>query len=142
MQIFSTQLHILPKDDKTHIEVSFDVPSGLKCLCVHTSYAPKYEYDEVSCIELIDRGLATQDVAQALTYEDKKRCIPLANHIAWSLNDGEKNLGTEHRHSPDQMHIISEKYSSNGFIPTSIRQGKWTMTASINGIVKIGRAHV
>ncbi len=134
-QIFSTQLHILPKDDKTHIEVSFDVPSGLKCLCVHTSYAPKYEYDEVSCIELIDRGLATQDVAQALTYEDKKRCIPLANHIAWSLNDGEKNLGTEHRHSPDQMHIISEKYSSNGFIPTSIRQGKWTMTASINGIV-------
>ncbi|MDE5756643.1 MAG: CehA/McbA family metallohydrolase [Clostridia bacterium] len=135
MKIYNTQLHILPKDDKTHIKVSFDVPSGLKRICVHTAYAPKFEYDELSCIESIDKGLATQDIAQVLTYEDKRRCIPLANHIAWSLHDGEKNLGTEHRHSPDQTHIISEKYSSNGFITAPIRQGKWTLTASINGIV-------
>ena len=135
MKIFATQLHILPKDDKTHINVSFDVPKGLRCLTVHTAYAPKYEYDEASCIELIDRGLATQDIALSLTYEDKRRCVPLANHIAWSLSDGEKNLGTEHRHNPDQTHIISERYASNGFIPTPIRQGKWTLTISINGIV-------
>ena len=135
MKIYTTQLHILPKDDKTHINVSFDVPKGLKCITVRTAYAPKYEYDEAACIELIDKGLATQDIAQDLTYEDKRRCIPLSNHIAWSLNDGEKNLGTEHRHSPDQTHIISQRYSSNGFIPTPIRQGKWILTASINGIV-------
>ena len=92
MRIFATQLHILPKDDKTHIDVSFDVPEGLKCLTVRAAYAPKYEYDEASCIELIDKGLATQDIAQDLTYEDKRRCIPLSNHRAWSLNDGEKNL--------------------------------------------------
>lgn len=135
MQIFGTQLHILPKDDKTHINVSFDMPDGLKRVCVHTAYAPKFEYDEASCIEAIDKGLATQDIALELTYADKRRCIPLKNHIAWSLHDGEKNLGTEHRHSPDQTHIISEKYSSDGFITTPIRQGKWTLTASINGIV-------
>lgn len=135
MKIYTTQLHILPKDDKTHINVSFGVPKGLKCLTVRTAYAPKYEYDEASCIEHIDNGLATQDIAQNLTYEDKRRCIPLSNHIAWSLSDGEKSLGTEHRHSPDQTHIISQKYASNGFIPAPIRQGKWTLTASINGIV-------
>ena len=135
MRLFATQLHILPKDDKTHINVSFDVPDGLKCLTVRTAYEPKYEYDEASCIEQIDKGLATQDIAQVLTYKDKRRCVPLANHIGWSLHDGEKSLGTEHRHSPDQTHIISQKYSSNGFMTTPIRQGKWTLTASINGIV-------
>lgn len=135
MKIFATQLHILPKDDKTHVNVCFDVPDGLKCLTVRTSYAPKYEYDEKSCIDLIDKGLAMQDIAQELTYEDKRRCIPLANHIAWSLHDSEKNLGTEHRHAPDQTHIISQSYASNGFLPTTIKQGKWTLTASINGMV-------
>lgn len=135
MKIFETKIHILPQDNETHVNVTFDVPDGLKCLTVRTSYSPKYQYEESACIRLIDEGLASQDVAQELTYEDKRRCIPLANHIAWSLCDGDKRLGTEHRHAPDQLHIISELYASNGFIPTPIRAGKWTLTASINGMV-------
>ncbi len=135
MKIFSEQLRISPSDDKTHIKISFDVPGGLKCLTVRTAYSPKYEYDEARCAELIDRGLESQDVARPLELEEKRRCVPLANHIAWSLDDGEKHLGTEHRHAPDQTHVISERYSSNGFMRTPVKSGKWTLTASINGIV-------
>lgn len=135
MDIFSSTLRILPKDNKTHVNVCFEVPQGLKCVTVRTAYAPKYEYDEEKCLRLIDEGLSKQDVAKPLSYEDKRRYVPLSNHIAWSLDDGEKMLGTEHRHKPDQTHTISEVYSSNGFIKTKPLGGKWTLTASINSIV-------
>ncbi|MDE5616830.1 MAG: CehA/McbA family metallohydrolase [Clostridia bacterium] len=135
MYIFSSTIRLLPKDNKTHVKVSFEVPDGLKTLSVRTAYSPKYEYDEEKCIRLIDEGLSKQDIAAPLTYEQKRRCIPLANHIAWSLDDGEKNLGTEHRHKPDQTHIISEVYSSNGFIKAKPLGGKWTLIASVNGMV-------
>lgn len=135
MRIFSTKLRILPKDSETHVSVSFDVPDGLKSVEVRTAYSPKYEYDEERCFELIEQGLASQDVTGKFTIGQKRRCIPLANHISWSLSDGEKWLGTEHRHCPDQKHIISEEYSSNGFIKAVPRGGKWTLIASINGLV-------
>ncbi|MDE6189299.1 MAG: CehA/McbA family metallohydrolase [Clostridia bacterium] len=135
MDIFSTSIRILPKDNKSHMSVEFEVPSGLKSLIVATSYSPKYEYDEKKCIELIDRGLSTQDLSKPLTYEQKRRCVPLANHIAWSLEDSEKLLGTEHRHNPNQVHTVSEVFSSNGFIKTRIVGGKWKLIASINNIV-------
>ena len=135
MRIFSTQLRILPKDNETHVSVSFDVPDGLKSIEVRTAYSPKYEYDEGRCFELIENGLVSQDVSGRFTVGQKRRCIPLANHISWSLSDGEKWLGTEHRHCPDQMHIISEEYSSNGFIKVAPKGGRWTLIASINGLV-------
>ncbi|MDE5991346.1 MAG: CehA/McbA family metallohydrolase [Clostridia bacterium] len=135
MDIFSSTIRILPKDNKTHVKVSFEVPQGLKRVTVRTAYAPKYEYDEEKCIRLIDEGLSTQDIAKRLSYEDKRRCVPLGNHIAWTLDDGEKLLGTEHRHKPDQTHVISEEFSSNGFIKTRPLGGKWTLIASINSIV-------
>ena len=135
MDIFSSTIRILPKDNKSHVKVCFEVPKGLKCLTVRTAYAPKYEHDENKCIRLIDEGLSKQDIAKPLAYEDKRRCVPLANHIAWSLDNGEKLLGTEHRHKPDQTHVISEVFSSNGIVKTKPIGGKWTLTASINSIV-------
>lgn len=135
MDIFSSTLKLYPKDNKTHIKVSFEVPDGLKTLTVRTAYSPKYEYDEEKCIRLIDEGLSKQDIAAPLTREQKRRCVPLANHIAWSLYDGEKTLGTEHRHKPDQTHTVSEVYSSNGFIKAKPLGGKWNLTVSVNGIV-------
>ncbi len=41
MKIFETKIHILPQDNETHVNVNFDVPDGLKCLTVRTSYSPK-----------------------------------------------------------------------------------------------------
>ncbi len=135
MDIFSSTLRLLPSDNKSHIQVKFSVPDGLKCLTVSTVYSPKYEYDEEKCIKKIDEGLSRQQLARPLGYQEKRRCVPLANHIAWSLDDSEKRLGTEHRHRPDQTHIISEIYSSNGFIRTQIKGGEWTLTVSVNSIV-------
>ncbi len=135
MRIFSTKLHILPKDSETHVSVNFDVPQGLKRLEVRTAYSPKYEYDLDRCFNLIESGLASQDAEKKFTLNEVQRCIPLANHIAWSLHDGQRWLGTEHRHAPDQRHIISEDFSSNGFVKTAVNGGRWTLTASINGLV-------
>ena len=135
MQIFHTKIKVLPEDLRSHIRVSFDVPEGLEYITVATFYSPKYEYDEKKCAALVRECLEKDAPYREFSYEEIRRNFPLANHIAWSLDDGEKQLGTEHRHKPDQVHVISEEYSSNGFIKTRVRAGKWTLTASINSIV-------
>lgn len=135
MQIFHTKVRVLPKDIRTHIKVKFNVPDNLSYITISTFYAPKYESDEKKCIAILDESLKKYAPYRKFSYEDMRMSLPLSNHIAWSLDDGEKNLGTEHRHKPDQVHIISEDYSSNGFVKTRIRAGEWTLTASINSIV-------
>lgn len=135
MQIFRTKVRVLPKDHRSHIKVKFNVPDNLSYITIATFYAPKYEYDENKCIDIIDKCLKKYAPYRQYSREEMRFNIPLANHIAWSLDDGEKPLGTEHRHKPDQIHIISEEYSSNGFIKTKVRAGEWTLTASINSIV-------
>ena len=135
MQIFHTKVRVTPDALRSHIQVKFSVPEGLEYLTVATFYSPKYEYDEKKCAKLVRECLEKYAPYREFSYEEIRRNFPLANHIAWSLHDGEKQLGTEHRHKPDQTHVISEKYSSNGFIATKVRAGKWTLTASINSIV-------
>lgn len=135
MQIFHTKVKVLPKDIRSHIKVKFSVPENLSYLAISTFYAPKFEHDEKKCIAIVDECLKKYAPYRQFSYDDMRRSLPLANHIAWSLDDGEKPLGTEHRHKPDQVHIISEDYSSNGFIKTKVRAGEWTLTASINSIV-------
>lgn len=135
MQIFHTKVKVLPKDLRSHIKVKFNVPENLSYITVSTFYAPKFEHDEKKCIAIVDECLKKYAPYRQFSYDDMRKSLPLANHIAWSLDDGEKPLGTEHRHKPDQVHIISEYYSSNGFIKTKVRAGEWTLTASINSIV-------
>lgn len=135
MQIFHTKVRVTPDALRSHVKVSFDVPEGLEYLTVATFYSPKYEYDEKKCARLVRECLEKYAPYREFSYEEMRRNFPLANHIAWSLDDGEKQLGTEHRHKPNQTHVISREYSSNGFVKTDVRAGKWTLTASINSIV-------
>lgn len=111
------------------------MPENLKRVTVATFYAPKYEYDEQKCMAFIDESIKKYAPYREFSYSEKRMNIPLANHIAWSLHDGKRLLGTEHRHKPDQVHIISENFSSNGFAKTKINAGIWTLTASLNSVV-------
>lgn len=135
MQIFHTKIRVTPDDLRSHVKVQFDVPDGMEYLTVATFYSPKYEYDEKKCAAFVGECLKKDAPYKEFSYDEIRRNFPLANHIAWSLHDGEKLLGTEHRHKPDQIHVISEEYSSNGFAKTKIHAGKWTLFASINSIV-------
>lgn len=121
-------------DRDRHITFGFEVPSGLHVLYVHTSYTPKFGTDTDYMRQQV-QACYVRAYGQEQSLERVEKCLPLGNHIAWSIDSPLGPLGTEHRANPDQEHTITPIWASSGFSPSPIHAGHWTITASINSVV-------
>ncbi|MGN0771929.1 MAG: hypothetical protein ACI4MI_05040 [Christensenellales bacterium] len=133
-KLFSKKFRITQQDQKSHIRIDFFVPEGFTKLVFCTSYSPKYEYDVERCRAFVQKcyinaGRQDFDKLTPSAY------MPLGNHISWSIDSPDGYIGTKHLSKPFQKHTISAQYSSSGFLPAPVIQGKWSVTASVNSIV-------
>ncbi len=134
-KIFEKLLRIYQKDMKSHIRIDFLVDKEYTKLVLKTYYCPKYDFDRDRATEHIHNCYIEAGRSEDFEQSIVDKALPLANHIAWSIDSPDAYLGTKHLSWAFQEHCISEQESSYGFLPSPIKAGKWTLTASTNAIV-------
>lgn len=134
-KLLEKTIKITEQDAKSHIRIDFFVPEGYQKLVINTSYSPKYEYDIDRCKAFVQKCYINADREGDFDSLPLSSYLPLANHISWSIDSPDGYIGTKHLSKPFQKHVISAEESSEGFLPTPIKSGKWSVTASINSIV-------
>ncbi len=140
---------VKPEQNKTNIYYYFDINEIFDNIEVFYSYSPKEIYNEEICYKYILDGLEhhakildniqygyTKTIRQRFL-ENWKQYIPLTNHITLSLDIDGEYIGALHNRKPEQYHIISSKISSNGFIPTKIKKGKWCIMLNIHSVIEL-----
>ena len=133
--LFEKTIKITEQDAKSHIRIDFFVPEGYQKLVINTSYSPKYEYDMDRCKAFVQKCYINAGREEDFDALPLSSYLPLSNHISWSIDCPDGYIGTKHLSKPFQKHMISADESSEGFLPTPIRSGQWSVTASINSIV-------
>lgn len=133
-ELFRKKIVATPADLNTHIDFELNVDDNYDTLTIITSYAPKCLYDKQSALLILKDFIIPQAPNQTFDNNTLSKYIPLKNHISWSISSPTKLIGTKHLSHQYQIHKISKISSSSGFEPCEISQGKWIITASINGL--------
>ena len=128
--------NISKEDTKRHINADFLVEKPYTRLIFDCSYTPKYLTDETIGLgmmrkEIVDAGYSNADYSD----EELLKCMPLANHISWSIDSPLGLVGTKHIHNPNQVLVVSNGGSTPGLKQTPIYEGRWAITASLNAIL-------
>ncbi len=126
----------LTRDDEfTHRKVEFSVPTDAKRIVVTARYTPKYLEDYAQAEPMIEACMRTQGQIERPDPADMRRCMPLSNHLSYSLDGPDGWLGTAHRHNPEQVLTVGAQ-ATEGFFDTPIlRAGDYALTISVNSIV-------
>jgi hypothetical protein len=124
------------EDSKTNRCIELSVPRdfwGLELLC---SYTPKKLQDRDEARRLVEAGLARYVPEKYLSqYGDWEQYLPVVSLITLSLDYEGVYLGCAHRHAQRQRHIISEEFSSPGFIRQAARSGAWRAVINVHAVV-------
>jgi hypothetical protein len=131
--LLNTEATFTNVDEYTHKRFWFDVPDGLRKLTVKFSFSP-FD-DNCKGIEEVINILKKDAPYYPYSFEEAKRFLPLRNHFGVSVDTPSGWGGSVHRHNPNQCHVISEEFASNGFFPTKITAGKWGISLALNAVV-------
>lgn len=123
------------KDMSTHRAIPFVVPEGAEKMRISVAYEPKYNYDEEYGLALIERSMTEQIGQPIMTKGEMRACLPIDNHLSFSLDSPQGAVGTAHRGDNVQEFEISETDANGGFYPTPVTAGKWTFTISSTCII-------
>ncbi|MEI8378416.1 MAG: hypothetical protein WCF95_07760 [bacterium] len=134
--IFAKEILLHPKDSKTNITLPFIIESDFERLEVHFSYAPKELKDKALSLEYINVGMKKYAPGDyRLGYKNSDEYLPVLSLITLSLDSPIGYIGCVHRHNPDQTHILSEKFSSPGFINQKPIKGTWQAVVNVHAVV-------
>lgn len=125
MIILEKEVRLTPENQKTNITFPFTLDCSAEKLLITYSYSPKILDDREKSIRLIERW----------TKDDTEKYLPLKNLVTLSLDSPDGFRGSAHRHAPEQKHIISESFSSNGFLKTKIKKGDWRISLNVHAVV-------
>ena len=116
-----------PADTKTDIPFSFECTEEIKEIRITFSFSPNALYGEKDCLLYIEKALTLYYDGQDRELEPMKASgfCPLKNLITISLSKEKKYLGNAHRWQDEQIHILTTKDASPGFIPPEHMAGKW-----------------
>jgi len=127
---------LTPKDRRTNRCFYFDINEEFCRLIIECRYSPK---------KLEDTGLSRKLIYEALNayyngdkeeFETKwHEYMPIVNHVTFSLDYENEYIGCAHRHDPEQTIIISEGFSSPGFIKRKVEPGRWRAVINIHEIL-------
>lgn len=125
MIIFKKEIRLTPENQKTNITFPFTLDCPAERMKITYSYAPKILADREKSIHFIEEWTKT----------DARKYLPLKNLVTLSLDSPDGFRGSAHRHAPEQTHIISESFSSNGFLKTEIKKGEWRISLNVHAVV-------
>lgn len=123
------------KDQSTHYRIPFTVPCSADKMRISVEYDPKYNYDEEYGLELIEKSMLAQIGELVMTRGEMRACLPLDNHLSFSLDSPAGQVGTAHRGDNRQNFEISKDSACGGFYPCEIISGNWVFTVSVTCII-------
>lgn len=136
MTIVEKSLVFTAKDRRTNVCIDFDVNEEFAELVIECRYYPKKLEDAVLSKKMIEEALhvyygGNQEICGNKWHE----YLPIVNHATISLDCLDEYIGCAHRHNPEQTIIISEKFSSPGFIKRKPGPGRWRAVINIHEVV-------
>ncbi|GMQ59009.1 hypothetical protein AN1V17_34060 [Vallitalea sediminicola] len=132
---------IYPKDSKTNITHNVKIDNDFDSLTIEFCYSPKKLLDMEKAKIYVEEGL---DIFVPQEYRDDYKndygrwedYTPLLNLVTLSLDDeSDEYRGCAHRHSNNQIHIISNEFASPGFIKGEIIKGIWKFVINVHAVV-------
>lgn len=123
------------KDQSTHVRIPFNVPEGAEKLYVSVAYDPKYNYDEEYGLDLIEKSMLKQAGEPLMSKGEMRACLPLDNHLSFSIDSPQGPVGTAHRGNNRQNFTICADYADGGFYPCKPQCGEWTFIISVICII-------
>lgn len=133
--ILEGQYILTRKDQSTHYKIPFNVPEDAKKMLVSVAYDPKYNYDEEYGLDLIEKSMLKQAGEPLMSKGEMRACLPLDNHLSFSIDSPCGVVGTAHRGNNVQNFTISAESADGGFYQTEIKKGEWTFTVSVTCII-------
>lgn len=133
--LLEKEIVLTPENEKTNILLPFTVEEESEKLKINYSYSPKELGDCERAKELIEKNLRNDTHGDRHLYPDYKEYLPLKNLVTLSLDSPSRYIGAAHRQDKDQCHIISEKFSSVGFLKGKIEKGQWTLQLNVHALV-------
>ena len=133
--LLEKEIILTPENEKTNILLPFIVEEESEKLRITYSYSPKELGDCERAKELIEKNLENDTHGDRHLYPDYKVYLPLKNLVTLSLNSPSRYMGAAHRQDKDQCHIISEDFSSVGFLKGKIEKGQWTLYLNVHALV-------
>ena len=131
-----TVTYLRPEDEKSGRLIPFDVPEGVKKLCITYSYAPKILEDKEKSYELIKENLIRDAGEDAREYTDYEEFMPLKNLVTLALISADGSYrGAAHRQADNQYHEICEDFASPGFVKSKIIAGQWSLRLHVHALV-------
>lgn len=130
-----TQTHLRPDDEKSTRFIPFNVPEGVKKLCITYAYSPKILEDKEKSYELIKENLIRDAGEEWTEYTDYEEFMPLKNLVTLYLRSPEGFRGAAHRQADSQYHEISEDFASVGFLKGKITPGEWQLCLNVHALV-------
>ncbi len=130
-----TVTHLRPEDEKSTRYIPFNVPDGVKKLCITYSYSPKILEDKEKSFELIKENLIRDAGEDWTEYTDYEEFMPLKNLVTLYLNSPLGFRGAAHRQADSQYHEICEDFASPGFLEGCICEGVWTLCLNVHALV-------
>lgn len=116
-----------PEDSKTDVHFTFTCPREVSQIRILFSFSPEALTDSAACLPMIQDAIDRYEDGRPL---DEDRILPesvgaLKNLITISLSKDGEYLGNAHRWQKNQVHEISEKQASLGFVNPDHLEGTW-----------------
>ncbi len=128
--VFSKDIQLTDADSKTNQFFEFELEEDFSRLFIDTVYFPKFYYNLEKTNDIMQECIKKYDLTQEIV-DSTEDCFPLRNFINFSIDKGEKYIGSVIRH-PNAQHIeISETYSSDGFSAEKPSKGMWRISLNI-----------
>lgn len=136
MTILDQTIVFHPEDDKTNRCISFRLNEDYDSLRIQCAYAPKVIADEALAVRAARASIGRYVPRYQLGFYAQKGSFPknLVNLLTFSLDHEQSYLGCAHRHAPRQEHIISEGFSSPGFLHHRPIAGDYRAVINVHSI--------
>ena len=132
--VLEKRIRLTPENEKTNILLPFAVEKSDKMI-ISYSYSPKHLGDSQRARELIEENLLRDTHGDRDLYPDYREFLPLCNLVTLSLDSPYGYMGAAHRQDSQQKHIISEDFSSVGFVRGKIEEGEWILYLNVHDLV-------
>lgn len=129
--IMQAKGRITEANNKTNLIHKFDVPDGLKRIIIKFSYSPKLLEDRERAIKIVRESY--EKYGETLIGRPAD-CLPVKNLVTLSVDCRGEYIGAAHRQANEQEHIISEDFSSPGFIKTRLYPGEWDAVLNVHSV--------
>lgn len=135
--ILKKELVLTHKDEKTNIEIPFNIDEHSKALKIHFSYSPKILKDENKAIQLVEECVFRDagKFSKEKEYKNTTEFLPLKNLVTVCIYSPDGYCGAAHRHDSEQNILLSENLSTDGFQPTKIVVGQWKLVLNTHCVI-------